>query len=632
MAIQDLFNKNKQAQTNVLSSFGDKFKPNQSTQTGSSTFSNQSPLVGTSTFNKPAVKPAVDLAQQAVDLGYVKSVDEYRNAEKVGRDIGATLNSTNLKRQPDVTTPTYPTDPTRTSRTMINAGVEPPPITTPKTSETTTPTLRQQAESFLAGELAGGNKIDSAQLRTDAKLAEKEKKATDLYNQQLTTKARYDDMIQALEKNPEGKLTGALNQEINDLSIKANRDLAQIALQYKIANDDYTGAEKVVNDRISDLKDERNYKLQVFNASMNALQNDLSEREKMELAQEYKLQEIAYDNEIESAKKTAEQIQADATAKPYVEAIANGTFQIKDVPKELQSSVLNLMNTTGTVDPTTKSKTQADIKLAGNIFELINDPALGASTGFFGSRLPSLKTLTGATTDFKRSFEQIKSALTVGNLGLMSGVLSETDVQILANEATKLNLDLSKDEFIKEAKNLHSFYVSKVLEKPFVDLDTKKQVLTDKILLDDPKKTDEEIQQEVNTILKAYTPQTTSFNSAGNASASTIANAIKTVESQGNYNAKGASGEIGAYQFMPSTWKQWAGEFLGDPNAPLTRENQDYVAQAKIDSLIGQGYGPEQIALIWNGGTPKRKSGVNKYGVKYDSGAYADKVLQTLTA
>jgi hypothetical protein len=112
--------------------------------------------------------------------------------------------------------------------------------------------------------------------------------------------------------------------------------------------------------------------------------------------------------------------------------------------------------------------------------------------------------------------------------------------------------------------------------------------------------------------------------------AQTIANAIKQVESGGNYSAKGASGENGAYQFMPATWKSWAKEFLGDANAPMSQANQDKVANAKIQSLLDQGYNAQQVALIWNGGTPTVKKGVNSKGVAYDSGAYASKVLSVL--
>lgn len=115
-----------------------------------------------------------------------------------------------------------------------------------------------------------------------------------------------------------------------------------------------------------------------------------------------------------------------------------------------------------------------------------------------------------------------------------------------------------------------------------------------------------------------------------NGSANKIAAAIKHVESGGNYGAKGESGEGGAYQFMPESWKAWAGQYLGNSNAKQTPQNQDMVAQARIGDLLSKGYNAHQIALIWNGGQPIVKKGVNKYGVAYDSGAYANKVIGAL--
>lgn len=126
------------------------------------------------------------------------------------------------------------------------------------------------------------------------------------------------------------------------------------------------------------------------------------------------------------------------------------------------------------------------------------------------------------------------------------------------------------------------------------------------------------------------TVQTTT--NTGVQTAQTIAEAIKQVESGGDYNAQGASGENGAYQFMPNTWKQWAKQWLGNENAPMTQANQDLVAQKQIQSWLDKGYTAEQVALMWNGGEPRRKSGTNRFGVKYDSGAYADKVLAQLGA
>lgn len=56
-----------------------------------------------------------------------------------------------------------------------------------------------------------------------------------------------------------------------------------------------------------------------------------------------------------------------------------------------------------------------------------------------------------------------------------------------------------------------------------------------------------------------------------------------------------------------------------------TRER--YVAYKKIEKWLEQGYNAYQIALIWNGGEPIEKRGVNKHGVEYDSGEYARNVV-----
>lgn len=109
--------------------------------------------------------------------------------------------------------------------------------------------------------------------------------------------------------------------------------------------------------------------------------------------------------------------------------------------------------------------------------------------------------------------------------------------------------------------------------------------------------------------------------------ADAMAEAIKTVESGGNYAAKGASGEYGAYQIMPGTWKEWAGDLEPTP------ENQDKVAKKKLGEWIKKGMTAEQIAAKWNSGSEKgweKKVGVNKLGVAYDVPAYVNKVTGVL--
>ena len=123
------------------------------------------------------------------------------------------------------------------------------------------------------------------------------------------------------------------------------------------------------------------------------------------------------------------------------------------------------------------------------------------------------------------------------------------------------------------------------------------------------------------------------------ANATQIANAIKQIESNNNYEAKGASGEYGAYQFMPATWDSWSSDYankvLGQSTRRLeqTPENQDAVAEFKIQQWLSQGLSSEQIAAKWNSGSEigwENKIGVNKQGVAYNVPNYVKKFNQAL--
>lgn len=110
-----------------------------------------------------------------------------------------------------------------------------------------------------------------------------------------------------------------------------------------------------------------------------------------------------------------------------------------------------------------------------------------------------------------------------------------------------------------------------------------------------------------------------------------LAKAIRQTESGGDFNAKGKSGESGAYQWMPQTWKKQAQEVLGDANAPMTPANQNAVAYTTIKKLKDQGLNPAQIAATWNSGTStgwEHKVGTNSAGVHYDVPKYVKSVTE----
>lgn len=98
------------------------------------------------------------------------------------------------------------------------------------------------------------------------------------------------------------------------------------------------------------------------------------------------------------------------------------------------------------------------------------------------------------------------------------------------------------------------------------------------------------------------------------------------------YNAKGASGEFGAYQFMPATYKSLAKKYLGDENAQPTVENQNKIAYSAAKAAKDNGQSPAEFASEWNSGRAdaykQGLKGTNAKGVAYDVPAYVAKFSQ----
>lgn len=109
-----------------------------------------------------------------------------------------------------------------------------------------------------------------------------------------------------------------------------------------------------------------------------------------------------------------------------------------------------------------------------------------------------------------------------------------------------------------------------------------------------------------------------------------IVETIEIIEASGNpdcENKKGLSGERGCHQYMPTTWSSYSKDVFGEV-VEQTRENAYLVTLAKVKSWLDQGLTPREIFLIWNTGhNGKCSSGINKYGVRFDSCSYVEEAL-----
>jgi len=116
-----------------------------------------------------------------------------------------------------------------------------------------------------------------------------------------------------------------------------------------------------------------------------------------------------------------------------------------------------------------------------------------------------------------------------------------------------------------------------------------------------------------------------------------MAKAIRDQESGGNYTLPGKSGEYGAYQFTEPTWNAYAKDAgINTPLSKATREQQNEVIVKKINNWIttGKAKNVGEVASMWNAGEGKPQAyiennvGTNKFGVHYDTPAYAKAVAQ----
>lgn len=113
--------------------------------------------------------------------------------------------------------------------------------------------------------------------------------------------------------------------------------------------------------------------------------------------------------------------------------------------------------------------------------------------------------------------------------------------------------------------------------------------------------------------------------------------AIRHVESGGKFDARGQSGEYGAYQFTAPTWDRYSREVFGTsiPLEQATPQQQNQVAYTKIKQWKDAGRNIGEVASMWNAGEARANAyiegnaGVNSSGVSFDTADYARRVAET---
>lgn len=273
------------------------------------------------------------------------------------------------------------------------------------------------------------------------------------------------------------------------------------------------------------------------------------------------------------------------------------------------------------------------------IDRLINSPGLALATGRSGY-LPTFG-MSAEARAAVQDFDTLKGLLTLENMGIMKGVLSDTDIKILQNASLALNRGLDTETFktrlteikdklgqviakggVRPGENAQGSTGAATLEQYYRNYPQNRPKV-EQLIRDNPGLSDQDILAIVG------------FSNVGGDTK--LADAIAHRESGGRYDAIGPANSkgqraYGKYQIMDFNIPSWTKQVLGYSMTPqqflANPEAQDAVGRKLIGDLEKE-HGPANAASIWFTGR-KMDQGRNAQDVTGTSGKeYVGKVLQT---
>ena len=167
-----------------------------------------------------------------------------------------------------------------------------------KTDATLEPTQTQNEDKaglrkYLTGILGNiqGQAEQENKIREDAQLQQKKQKALAISNELDLLDKGFKDQVKEIRLNREGKFGGAVEQDVRNAQIQYEDRRANIALTYKVAAQDYQGAEEIVNQKVASLEKQNQQALQAYSMFKDLIYDDLTESEKLQADSQMRMKE-----------------------------------------------------------------------------------------------------------------------------------------------------------------------------------------------------------------------------------------------------------------------------------------------------------------------------------------------------
>jgi len=344
---------------------------------------------------------------------------------------------------------------------------------------------KSQLNSYLKGIIdnTGKQASEVAKIQQDEDRAKKKERALQLENEITAMDKAYRDEVASIKENRQGKLESGIQDEVNRATDRYQNNRANASIAYNTALGAYNVANDIVNQKVQALKDQNTQAMNAYSLLKDTIYNDLTESEKLQVQANLNKQksqanliESAYTSALSSAAKNgapASVLAAIDTASKAPNATAASIYAAaggyitdktsgNEAPKVTKVNGVDAVwdgekfvpiTVGGAVSDTLRlAQTQGNIQ---NIDDVLNNPALTSSVGTsFLSRIrgKGLYKLTGDTQNFLAGVQQITSQLSLDSLinakerGATFGALSEGELKLLSDSATKIDKWAKKDE------------------------------------------------------------------------------------------------------------------------------------------------------------------------------------------
>jgi hypothetical protein len=150
---------------------------------------------------------------------------------------------------------------------------------------------KNEAVSGLKGLLSKitGQASEASAINKAEQVAQKKQKAVSISNELDQLDKSFRDEVASIKENTQGKETSAINSDVARAQDRYENRRANISLAYKVALGDYQGAQEIANEKINALKDQNAQALQVYQALISSINDDLTEKEKLQVQYQYDL-------------------------------------------------------------------------------------------------------------------------------------------------------------------------------------------------------------------------------------------------------------------------------------------------------------------------------------------------------